>query len=89
MRKKDRVLRLAYGFVAIVCAIAIIALIAFGLFGVIKIVDSYRYNGGICRKCGGKYVYIESVGGYGGAEYIYGCDKCGRRIELSEYQTGE
>lgn len=44
-----------------------------------------RYNNGICSECNvGHYVYSEAVGHQLGSTYIYTCDSCGRKIEISE-----
>lgn len=83
--KKDMWLELKFGIIGIVVAIAIIAAIVFALFGIVNALDSSDYNNGICKKCGGKFEYIETVGTNYGALYIYGCNKCGYRIEQSHY----
>ena len=41
-----------------------------------------EYNNGYCP-CGGHYEYVESVGHRYSTTYIYSCDKCGHKIELS------
>jgi len=41
-----------------------------------------KYNNGYCP-CGGHYEYVEAVGHRGTTTYIYSCDKCGHKIELS------
>lgn len=41
-----------------------------------------KYNNGYCP-CGGHYEYVESVGHMYNTTYIYSCDKCGHKIELS------
>lgn len=41
-----------------------------------------KYNNGYCS-CGGHYEYVESVGHMYNTTYIYYCDKCGHKIELS------
>lgn len=41
-----------------------------------------KYNNGYCP-CGGHYEYVEAVGHRGNTTYIYSCDKCGHKIELS------
>lgn len=44
--------------------------------------DLINYNNGVCH-CGGHYEYVEAVGHRGTTTYIYSCDKCGHKIELS------
>lgn len=44
--------------------------------------SSARYNNGICKICGGRYVYQQSVGHAYTTDYIYRCDKCGHTIEV-------
>ena len=41
-----------------------------------------KYNNGYCP-CGGHYEYVEAVGHQAYTTYIYSCDKCGNKIELS------
>ena len=41
-----------------------------------------KYNNGY-YPCGGHYEYVESVGHRVNTTYIYSCDKCGHKIELS------
>lgn len=41
-----------------------------------------KYNNGYCP-CGGHYEYVEAVGHRGNTTYIYSCEKCGHKIELS------
>ena len=43
-----------------------------------------RYNNGICKLCGGHYVYQQAVGHRYDTNYIYRCDKCGHTIEVDE-----
>lgn len=82
---EEKKLECMFSIIAIVLTIVAVAAIAFALLWISKAVDSYQYNNGICRKCGGTYEYIETVGSYHGAVYIYGCDKCKHRIEQDEY----
>ena len=43
------------------------------------------YNNGICSECNaGRYEYSEAVGHQLGSTYIYTCDNCGHKIEISE-----
>lgn len=65
-----------------------ILLIIVGLFlicgityGCQQAVDSTKYNDGVCD-CGGHFYYEQAVGHRFTTNYIYACDKCGKRIEL-------
>lgn len=82
---REKGLELKFSLLAAVLTIAIIAAIMFAMFGISNAIDSSEYNNGICKRCGGKYEYIETVGAHYGAVYIYGCNKCGNRIEQDHY----
>lgn len=47
-----------------------------------KCISSDKYNNGNCE-CGGHYEYLEAVGHKYSTTYIFFCNKCGRRIEIS------
>lgn len=47
--------------------------------------DDLKYNGGICTKCGGRYIYQQAIGHQVDTDYIYICDRCGHMIELDSY----
>lgn len=51
--------------------------------------DDRKYNGGICTKCGGHYIYEQAVAHAYDTDYIYICDKCGHMIELESYRLQE
>ena len=51
--------------------------------------DDRKYNGGICTKCGGRYIYQQAIGHQVDTDYIYICDKCGHMIELDSYRFDE
>lgn len=48
-----------------------------------------KYNGGICRSCGGTYIFQQAVGHKYTTDYIYKCDKCGNLIEVNNYYGDE
>lgn len=51
--------------------------------------DERKYNGGICTKCGGHYIYEQAIGHQADTDYIYICDKCGHMIEVDSYRPKE
>lgn len=51
--------------------------------------DRKKYNGGICPKCGGHYIYEQAVAHHYDTDYIYICDICGDMIELESYRPQE
>lgn len=51
--------------------------------------DEKKYNGGICPKCGGHYIYEQAVTHLYDTDYVYICDKCGDMIELESYRPQE
>ena len=65
------------------------ALILIGIIIVLFIIDSIHstsvYNDGICKNCGGHYVFQTAIGHNYTTSYIYKCDKCGNLIEVSDY----
>lgn len=42
------------------------------------------WNDGHCNICGGSWKYEQAVGHRSTTSYIYVCEKCGKRIEISE-----
>jgi len=69
-------------------AVIIMALILFaiivGLIIVGEIHDDKEWNNGHCPACGSEWEYEQAVGHYYSTSYMYVCNKCGRRIEISE-----
>lgn len=55
------------------------------LFIVQGCVSSNTYNNGICPRCGGTFVFKETVGHRYSTNYIYVCNKCGNLIESTLY----
>lgn len=51
--------------------------------------DEKKYNGGICPKCGGHYIYEQAVAHKFDTDYFYICDKCGDMIEIESYRPQE
>lgn len=64
----------------ILLVIGVLLLLALG-YGCQQTIDSREYNNGVCT-CGGHFHYEQAVGHRFTTDYIYACDKCGRRIEL-------
>ena len=64
-------------------------LILVGILIVLLILDSIHsaseYNNGICKNCGGHYVFQTAIGHNYTTSYTYKCDKCGNLIEVSDY----
>lgn len=46
--------------------------------------DNKLWNNGHCPECGSEWEYEQAVGHYYSTQYIYVCNKCGRRIEIGE-----
>lgn len=69
-------------------AAIIIALILFAIIVCLIIVgenrDNKLWNNGHCPSCGSEWEYEQAVGHYYSTSYMYICNKCGRRIEISE-----
>ena len=64
-------------------AIVIIGVI-FGCIIIGKIHDDRLWNNGHCPACGSEWEYEQAVGHYYSTSYMYVCNKCGRRIEISD-----
>lgn len=70
-----------------------ISLIVFAIvFGIARLVfhfrekeDNARWNNGVCE-CGGNYEYEQAVGHRVDTSYIYKCEQCNRRIEVSSFK---
>lgn len=46
--------------------------------------DNKLWNNGHCPTCGSEWEYEQAVGHYYSTSYMYVCNKCGKRIEISE-----
>jgi len=51
-------------------------------------VSTNVYNNGICRNCGGTYIYQQAVGRGHYVHYLYKCNKCNDIIETNTYFKG-
>lgn len=47
--------------------------------------SAVEWNDGICSDCGGNYVFQQAIGHRTLTDYMYVCDKCGRKIEIGQY----
>lgn len=71
----------------IICIIVIILLCVAFCFGVYSSTtkhDEKLWNNGRCDVCGGTWKYEQAVGHRYATSYIYVCEDCGKRIEISE-----
>lgn len=64
--------------------LGILILIIIVLMFVSRACSSIRYNDGICKLCGGRYIYQQAVGHKYSTNYIYKCEKCGHVIEVDD-----
>lgn len=58
--------------------------VIFGCIIVCEIHDNKLWNNGHCPACGSEWEYEQAVGHYYSTQYIYVCNGCGRRIEISD-----
>ena len=65
--------------------IGLLILIIIVLWFIESIIGADKYNNGICRNCGGTYVFQNAVGHHAITDYVYKCDKCGNLIEINTY----
>lgn len=71
----------------IISIIVIILSCAAIIFGINKSIikhDEKLWNNGHCDVCGGTWEYEQAVGHRASTSYIYICEDCGKRIEISE-----
>lgn len=47
--------------------------------------STISYNDGVCSVCGGHYEFIQAIGHKHTTSYLYICDQCGNKIEVSQY----
>jgi hypothetical protein len=72
----------------IIASIVIIILGFLLLVGISAISDNKGvadYNGGVCKLCGGHYVYDTTIGHAYTTEYIYICKDCGNMLYVGTY----
>jgi hypothetical protein len=78
MRNSDWLLPM----VAVIILFSIIFGIAFGLNAIMVNEQITKYNDGVCKACGGHYVYEQAVGHMYGTSYLYRCDGCDAILEM-------
>ena len=74
---------LPLSFVAMLIALIVL------LWIIESCIGAYRYNDGVCKLCGGKYVFQNAVWHRYETNYVYICDKCGHMIEVNIYYHEE
>lgn len=74
---------IAIGIVTIVVVFGIFAGLVFLIELGTKAHDDELWDDGKCY-CGGHWEYEQAVGHRSSTSYIYVCDRCGKRIEISE-----
>lgn len=72
---------------AILC-IGFILAVCIGVVKCSREQDEKEWNNGYCE-CGGHFEYEQAVGHQYSTSYIYKCDNCGRRIEVSSTMGGK
>ena len=70
--------------IAIIVTILLCAALFFGVSKISEKQDEKCWNNGRCDVCGGTWNYEQAVGHKYETSYIYVCDNCGKRIEISE-----
>ena len=71
----------------ITTAIVFIASLLAFMFLIVYLSDKYQdemFNNGICKECGGTYVYLQAVGHRDKTGFLYECDQCGNVIEIDK-----
>lgn len=70
--------------ITILVIVLLVVTFAFFVFKLSVEQDNKKWNGGHCDVCGGTWEYEQAVGHRSSTSYIYVCEKCGKRIEISE-----
>ncbi len=70
--------------ISIIVAILLFAAFFFGIYTIETKHEDKLWNNGRCDVCGGVWNYEQAVGHRYETSYIYVCDGCGKRIEISE-----
>jgi DNA-directed RNA polymerase subunit RPC12/RpoP len=71
------------GFITAIIILLILIVVIIGAV-VIKNHDDKLWNNGHCPVCGSEWEYEQAVGHYYSTDYVYVCNKCGRRIEIGK-----
>lgn len=74
---------LGYIIAIIVVTLLCVAML-FGLYTCTITNDEKLWNDGHCDVCGGTWEYEQAVGHKYSTAYIYVCDNCNKRIEISK-----
>lgn len=69
---------------SIIVIILLCVALFFGVYWISIKHDEKLWNNGHCDICGGTWTYEQAVGHRISTSYIYICDDCGKRIEISE-----
>lgn len=86
---RDFLKALLEGMIGLLVTLMIVFSLAYIVVKVNRREDEKKYNGGICPKCGGHYIYEQAVTHKYDTDYIYICDICGDMIELESYRPQE
>lgn len=70
--------------VIIILGVLLLALFVFCLHQASIHRDDKKWNDGHCDICGGTWKYEQAVGHRVSTTFIYVCENCGKRIELSK-----
>ena len=71
------------GITSIIVIIIFAAALLFGVWGCEIKHSEELWNNGHCDVCGGTWKYEQAVGHRYSTAYIYVCEDCGKRIEIS------
>lgn len=69
--------------IAVIVSILLCAALFFGAYACETKHDEKLWNNGRCDVCGGTWNYEQAVGHRYETSYIYVCNECGKRIEIS------
>lgn len=71
-------------FITAIIMFLILIAVFIGAVVISKNHDDKLWNYGHCPVCGSEWEYEQAVGHYYSTDYVYVCNKCGRRIEIGE-----
>lgn len=70
--------------IAIIITVLLVVALFFGEYKTQEKHDEKCWNNGHCDACGGTWNYEQAVGHKYETSYIYVCNSCGKRIEISD-----
>ena len=71
-------------YVTVTILVALLVVFIFCVIHLSAKLQDEMFNNGICKECGGTYVYLQAVGHRDKTGFLYECDQCGNVIEIDK-----